>query len=187
MRILPDTDDAPEFIALVERICLGVLRHHAPESIVLIKIDNWFGSKWLGFSGKSLGAIGVWNKPYDRPATDIRIPPFVPHRVASQRRFAAPTYEEIDPGKPVHARMRSSVALWRKAALAASATALVWYSGKSSGSGRGAVMAYVPVKNSYWPWYAGWEKRQSWHLSETWDIKREQLTQLIDESSLSLG
>jgi hypothetical protein len=63
MRILPQIDDAPEFIGTVEQV--------------------WFGSKWLGFSGKALGALAIWNKPYNRPATDIRIPPFVPHKIVS--------------------------------------------------------------------------------------------------------
>src|ERR1700730_2686694 len=30
---------------------------NTPETLVLIKIDNYFGSKWLGFSGKALGAL----------------------------------------------------------------------------------------------------------------------------------
>src|SRR5437762_13338148 len=116
MKIAPELDDAPEFVRQVEQVANGVIRRHAPESVVLIKIDNFFGSKWLGFSGKALGALGVWNKPYNQPADNIRIPPFVPNRVVSQRRFAGPSYEEIDSGKPIHKRIPRSLALLRKAA-----------------------------------------------------------------------
>ena len=48
----------------VERAVNGVFRRHSPETGVLVKINNWFGSNWLGFSGKALGAVGVWNKPH---------------------------------------------------------------------------------------------------------------------------
>lgn len=111
----------------------------------LTKINNWFGSNWLGFSGKALGALGVWNKPRNMPADNIRIPPFVPARVVSQRRFAGPAYEEVSSSKPIHIRVPSSFALLRKAAIAEPRTALVWYSGNSKTTGRGAVMVYVPI------------------------------------------
>src|SRR5438874_12134532 len=75
MKITPEFDDASDFVTKVEQAVNGIIRRHAPEAIFLIKIDNFFGSKWLGFSGKFMGALGSWNKPYDKPADDIRIPP----------------------------------------------------------------------------------------------------------------
>ena len=175
MRITPDIDDAPDFVRQVEQVANGVIRLHAPETLVLIKIDNFFGSKWLGFSGKALGAIGVWFNPSYHPANIVRIPPFVPNRVVSQQRFSAPTYEEIDCGKPIHKRMPSRVALNRTVATAAPKSALVWYSGESKVTGRGAVMAYVPAGDSYRLWYAALETGESWSVTETLDIKRERL------------
>jgi hypothetical protein len=38
----------------------------------VVKIDNWFGKRWLGFSGKALGALGVRKKK-------LTLPPFHPH------------------------------------------------------------------------------------------------------------
>ncbi len=95
MKVTFEIDDAPDFVRQVEQVANGVIRRHAPETLVLIKIDNYFGSKWLGFSGKALGLLGVWHNPDYHPANNIRIPPFVPNRVVSQRRFAGPAYEEI--------------------------------------------------------------------------------------------
>jgi len=183
MKMTPEFDDAPDFIRHVEQVVNGVVRRHLPETLVLIKINNWFGSNWLGFSGKALGALGVWNKPRNEPADNIRIPPFVPSRVVSQRSFAAPTYEEVANGKPIHTQMPSNRALLRKAATAAPGTALVWYSGNSGTVGRGAVMAYVPVSDSYWPWYAALETGDPWRVTETWDIKREDLSKLMEQGS----
>src|SRR5271165_6072784 len=144
LRIAAEPDDAADFVSIVERIILGIVAGHSPDTLVVIKIDNWFGSKWLGFSGKMLGALGVWNKPYNQPPDGLRIPPFVPNRVVSQRRFSAPDYAEVDSGKPIHAQVESTVALLRKAAAVAPNTALAWYSGNSHAAGRGAVMAYIP-------------------------------------------
>jgi hypothetical protein len=183
MKITLEFDDAPGFIRHVEHAVNGVFRRHSPETGVLVKINNWFGSNWLGFSGKALGALGVWNKPHNQPADNIRIPPFVPTRVVSQRRFAAPTYEEVVSGKPIHIRVPSNLALLRKAATAEPRTALLWYSGNSRTAGRGAIMAYVPIGNSYWPWYAALETGDPWRVTETRDTKREDLSKLVEEGS----
>jgi len=183
MRITPDIDDAPDFVRQVEQVANGVIRVHAPETLAVIKIDNFFGSKWLGFSGKALGAIGVWFNPSYHPANIVRIPPFVPNRVVSRRRFSAPTYEEIDSGKPIHKRMPSRVALNRTVATAAPQSALVWYSGESKGTGRGAMMAYVQAGDSYWLWYAALGRGESWSVTETLDIKRDDLARLMEQGS----
>src|SRR5262249_38321002 len=119
MRITPEYDDAPDFIRQVEQVANGIIRRHASETLVLVKIDNSFGSKWLGFPGKALGAIGVGFNPSYHPANIVRIPPFVPNRVVSQRRFSSPGYEEVDCGKAIHRRMPSRIALNRTAATAA--------------------------------------------------------------------
>jgi len=183
MRITLGLDDAPDFIRQVEQLANGVIRLHAPEAIVLIKIDNFFGSKWLGFSGKPLGAISIWFNPSYNPAAIVRIPPFVPNRVVSQRRFSSPTYEEIDCGEPIHKRMPSRVALNRTVATVAPKSALVWYSGEGKATGRGAVMAYVPAGDSYWLWYAALEAGESWTVTETLDIKRDALASLMEQGS----
>lgn len=77
MQIIPEQDDAHDFVALVEQSVNGILRQNAPLSLVLIKVDNWFGPMWLGFSGKILGAIGVWQPK-------LTIPPFVPNRIGAK-------------------------------------------------------------------------------------------------------
>jgi hypothetical protein len=183
MRITSDLDDAPDFVRQVEQVANGVTLRHTPETLVLIKIDNFFGSKWLGFSGKALGAISIWFNPSYHPAAIVTIPPFVPNRVVSQRRYSSPTYEEIDCGEPIHKRIPSRIALTRTVATAATKSALVWYSGKSKATGRGAVMAYVPAGDSYWLWYAAFEAGESWSVNETLDIKRDDLASLMEEGS----
>jgi hypothetical protein len=185
--IIPQSDDSNDFVKQVELVVHGVLYRYTPETLVLIKIDNWFGSSWLGFSGKVLGALGVWHKSYNQPADNIRIPPFVPNRVVSQRRFAAPAYEEVDAGKRLHIHIASTDALARKARTLLPNTALMWYSGNSSATGRGAVMVYAPVGASYWPWYVSLEKGMPWRVTETWDIKRQDFSRIIEQGAGIIG
>jgi hypothetical protein len=175
MQILAEQDDDADFIARVEHLVEGLLRRNEPQSVVLIKIDNWFGSRWLSFSGKAVGALGVWKKT-------LIVPPFVPNRVVSQRRFAAPLYVETDPAKPLHLNISSSDALNRKVSEIEPGAVLIWYSGGSKPSGRGSVMAYVPEAESYWTWYAGWARRGPWHLEKTIGVRPQDLLQLMESA-----
>jgi hypothetical protein len=159
MRIAVENDDAPEFIAEIERLVQGLIRLHKPESLIVLKIDGWFGSKWRGFSGKVLGALGVWK---DR----LTIPPFVPNRVLSQRKYIAPTYHEIDGGRPIHIKTASIGALSRFVKDVAPRAALVWYSGNSKESGRGSLMAYLPDDDFDGTWYTGWANSGVWRVVE---------------------
>jgi hypothetical protein len=108
---------------------------------------------------------------------------FVPNRVVSQRRFSGAAYREIESGKPIHQRIRGGKALRRMAAAESPQSALIWYSGESEATGRGAVMAYVPAGDSYCLWYAALETGESSSVSETLDIKREDLASLMEQGS----
>lgn len=164
MQIIPEQDDAHDFVALVEQSVNGILRQNAPSSLVLIKVDNWFGPKWLDFSGKILGAIGVWQRK-------LTIPPFVPNRIVSERRFVAPVYSETAMPTPIHLCIPSKVARTRSVSDVAPGAALIWFSGDSKNSGRGSVMSYVPAGESYWSWYVGYAKRESWRVVKTLELK----------------
>jgi hypothetical protein len=65
------TDD-PEYLDWVEATVVGVEEAIKTEQTYVVKIDNWFGKRWLGFSGKALGALGVRKKK-------LTLPPSSPH------------------------------------------------------------------------------------------------------------
>jgi hypothetical protein len=165
-----ESTDSPEFIFLVETLAKGLLRFHAPEALFVVKIRNWFGPKWLHFSGKGIGLVPVWKEK-------LTIPPFVPNRVISQRKFDGPTYAEADPGTPLHLDIPARRALLRSAADVAPRAALMWYCSNSKDTGRGAVMAYVPKAESYEVWYAGWQG-PDWRLMVAREISVEALSKL---------
>jgi hypothetical protein len=181
MKIKHDDDDSISFIEVVEQIVVGLLHRDSPPCLVLIKIDNWFGSNWLSFSGKALGAMGVWRVWNHTPT----VPPFVPSRVIRERHFLAPTYNETAGKKPLHKQIPANAALTRRMSEAAPDSTVVWYSGKTKASGRGSVMAYVPQENFYWSWYSAWDSRGSWRIVEAIDIKQQELLDLMEPAAPS--
>ena len=183
MKIPPQPEDATEFVEQIGCAVNGLLSRYLPATLVVVKIDNWFGKRWLGFCGKFLGVAGVTLKTHSTPPKHIRIPPFVPERVVSQHRFTAPSYDEIEPGELVHRQMPSRDALRREAAFAAPGTALVWYSGNSEANGRGSLMVYLPIDSSYWAWYVGLKLGTPWGVSEYWGIKRDEYASLKEEGA----
>ena len=71
---------ASRYLDWVEAAVVGVEEAIKTDQAFLVKIDNWFGKRWLGFSGKALGALGVRKEK-------LTLPPFIPSRLVSQRRF----------------------------------------------------------------------------------------------------
>ena len=187
MNIQPQPDDDPEFVSLVEHAANTILSSYSPKTLVLIKIDNWFGSRWLGFEGKVLGAAGVTLNTNKSLAPGIVIPPFVPERVLSQRRFIAPEFDEVEAGPPIHKHIPSSHALQRKAALAASGAAIMWYSGKSKANGRGSLMSYLPLDSAYWPWFVELKQGNPWRITEIRGIQAGDFSSLAGPETLPVA
>src|SRR5690349_19533022 len=50
--IVSQAGDAPRFIHIVQNLAVGVAREQQPKRVYVIRIDNWFGPKWLNFAGK---------------------------------------------------------------------------------------------------------------------------------------
>lgn len=147
--IEPDPDDDPACLALVDRLIAGALAVHRSQDARVFKIDNWFDHKWLGFSGKTLGVIGVWNEP-------PTVPPFVANRIVHQWHFQRDgdgSYHRHGTGLNIHHRGWSSENLRRRVAEVVPNSALFWYSGNSLTTDRASLMGYLPVEQDYWKWF----------------------------------
>src|ERR1700751_5492356 len=83
--------DAAEFMDKLRALVAGVARSYEPARLYVVRIDNWFGPKWMHFAGKFTAgkgaAIGVHK-------VTPHVPPFVPHRVVAERVFAGPCFDE---------------------------------------------------------------------------------------------
>lgn len=159
-----DDDDDPAFAEVVQRVIVGVALATAPPELVVVKIDNWFGNKWLGFSHKVHGALGLWRD-------ELRIPPFVPARVVARtffsRRPDGPGYVRMVPRFAIHVRQTSAANDVRRVKDLAPESALFWWSGKSARNGRGSLMAYVPTQDGHTGWHAELQSDGPWRVVGT--------------------
>lgn len=134
--------DSAEFMGKARALAVGVVRDYEPARLYLIRIDNWFGPKWMRFAGKFTAgkhfAIGVHK-------TRLHVPPFVPHRVVSQRVVVGPDYQETVLAAPLHIECPSKQALSRRIEDIDKDAAFLWFGGKSEAQRRGSVMVYLPI------------------------------------------
>ena len=137
--------DSAEFIEKARAIAIGVAQEYETARLYVIRIDNWFGPKWMHFAGKFTAgkgaAIGVHKSP-------LHVPPFVPHRVVGERVFAGPDYEKTVAAAPLHIEIPSKLALQRRIEDIDKDAAFLWFSGESEAQKRGAVMVYLPVTSN---------------------------------------
>src|SRR5262245_15989318 len=129
-----DVHDDPAFVEVASRLITGAVCAEDVDRFVIVKIDNWFGSRWLGFRYKVLGAAGVreWNS-----AAPELVPPFIPGRVVSQQAF--PLLEDAERTSRVHSFRHSAANRHNKLSNLVSGTALFWWSGLSASNARGSV------------------------------------------------
>ena len=164
------TDD-PQYLEWVEAVITGVHEALKTDLFFVVKIDNWFGKRWLGFSGKVLGAFGVGKKK-------LTLPPFIPARVVSQHRFGQ---AGTDPGRQnqLHVRQLSSQNLQRYTEIVLKDASAFWYSGGSASNGRASFMAYVSTPDGHWPWYVSLRRKETWQVVECIGIGIQELDAFI--------
>lgn len=151
------------FAQQVRPIVAGVLHVVEPLEVYLVKIDNWFGEKWLGFSNKLVGAVGVQYRQ------TLRVPPFVPARVVAQRfhrREADGDYIEGDAALNLHVEQTSEDNARRLMSVVCPNAAVFWWSGGSRTNQRGSLMAYLPTSSGHSGWYADFKKVHEWSVGK---------------------
>ncbi len=174
----PNSDDDPDFVALVNRLIAGTLIVHGLEDARIFKIDNWFDHKWVGFSGIRIGGVGVWRNP-------LTVPPFVVNRIVQQwhyRRDDSGDYTSLGTGPNIHHRGWSGDNLWRHVQRIAPNSGLFWYSGNTSATGRGSLMGYIPVEQSHWTWFLGFVRGKTWKVARRKNIYNYEIRSFMDSS-----
>jgi len=137
--------DSAEFMRKVQALVVGSARDYEPARLYVIRIDNWFGPKWMHFAGKFTAgkgfAIGVHKKI-------LHVPPFVPHRAVAERVFAGSNFDEAVIMPPLHIECTSEMALTRRIADVDKEAAFAWFSGQSEVQKRGSIMVYLPIAST---------------------------------------
>lgn len=160
---LDDNDDIG-FVHEVKPIIEGVLRVVEPPELYIVKVDSWFGDKWLGFSNKLVGAVGVQYR------ATLRVPPFVPARVISQRFLQRGTngaYRDEDTTLKLHVEQTSEDNAKRLMSVVCPKAAVFWWTGSTRSNQRGVLMAYLPTPDGHNGWYAEFKKVSDWKVAQT--------------------
>jgi hypothetical protein len=182
LKLTPESADDAQFIGLVDELISGAVAIHQPAEVLVLKIDHWFDHKWLGFSGKVVGAVGSWRK-------QLTLPPFVANRVVDQRRFvrndAVGRYEISGQVPGVHHEGPSAANLRRTVKQVVPDAALFWYSGDTAATGRGSLMGYVPVEQDHWPWFIAFSRAGDWRIARRKGI-HEYEVRMFKESGIKV-
>jgi hypothetical protein len=134
--------DSAEFIEKARALAIGVARDYELKRLYVVRIDSWFGPKWMHFAGKFSVGKGAG---FGVHKTRLHVPPFVPQRAVTQRVFVGPGFEKTVAAAPLHIECASKEALKRRIEDIDKDAAFVWFSGESEEQKRGAVMVYLPV------------------------------------------
>jgi len=171
----PGKTDDPNFVELVSQLLTNLVQLNQPAEVYVVTIDHWFDHKWQHFSGKVIGAVGVWK-------TRLTVPPFDPGRVVSEAHFhldpATDGYRE-EIRKPLHLDQWSVHNLQRFIADISGSGVFVWYSSNTEKGDRASLMVYIVNPEGLFSWYASLVQRDGWKLNKVKGISRAQFEAVI--------
>lgn len=168
IRPIAAADDDPSFIALAERILGGAITALQVREVYLVRIDNWFDFKWLGWRSR-------WRHG---ELQQLRIPLFTPNRVCSEQRFLrdaeSSTWNAAPIPKPLHLRQPGRPWLAQPVDRIAEHAAFIWYSGGTGSNKVGSLMLYLSGAEGY-RWYASLKAGDPWTVADEVGITRGEL------------
>ena len=176
--ITPLENDDSEFLELVSHIAVQVIQRFHPVDVFLIRTDQWFDTKWLGFSGTILGALGVTKRRFT-------LPPFVPNRILSQAAYSLANetvfYQERQVS-PLHLLQPSRNNLTRFIDRITKSGVFVWFSGDTQQNTKGSLMIYTIANDSQSGWYASFHKANIWKINKVLGLSKNELLHLMGEA-----
>lgn len=189
IEIQSEAQDAAPFLDFVKSLLIGAAREARVEEVYVIRIDNWFDRKWLGFSGKRLVAKSPGRHEKNLlsvvPAhrEELTLPPFSPNRVRGWRSFAWSAYAGEFVSSPAelvpHRWQNSQDNLNRRVSELGDSLGLFWFSGQSEPNGRGSAMFYVSKDGATNAWYAQISDEANWSRTAVTGISQERLDEFV--------
>ena len=174
-----DVADDPQFIELVDRLTVSLARRVPEGGFWVVRIRGWFGFKWLGFSGKILGALALWSN-------DTTLPPFVPNRILNEKFFIQSgngDFVEGQPAKSLHPTQKccSSENFRNRMRHLVGSSLFIWYSSNSETAGRGSVMVHIRdgVRVSQW-FISLMRVNDGWRISRTKNVSPRAIGTMMD-------
>jgi hypothetical protein len=185
----PHDFDDPAFYEVVTRIAEGVVREYDCETLHIVRIDHWFGPKWMRFEGKVLGAAGAHSFP-----GRLIVPPFHPHRVVRELALARQSdgsYCADIQKKALHGQRTSGENQFVRIPRpdGAGRRAYLWFSGDSKATGIGCVMAYVVSREPREDvvWYLEHERSRGWARHRIFGISERELQRIYQGDRVAVS
>lgn len=170
-------NDALPFVEVVSRLVTAASIRHNLSVVYTIRIDHWFGPRWLGFCGKICGAAGVRNRTLRSHLTE---PPFHPHRVTDKREFHRDDdgrYELVGRLSYLHRFRPSASNIYNEIRWH---TLHAWYSGDTVATNKGVLMVYFSTRTSAKAWYVAFDGHANWKSERQIGISRREIVELVE-------
>lgn len=153
-----EPSDDGDFLDLVDRLVAGLVTS-SEVHVRVVRVDGWFGPKWLRFAGKTLGALGV----HTREGADLVVPPFTPARVVWEHAFVrkAADFGVDDDARPLHRAQASAANLGRRLAEFSTHGLFVWFSGATAENARGSVLVALLQGGEHEASHVGFARRSN--------------------------
>ncbi len=160
-----------------------------PHEVYVIRIDNWFDVKWLGFSGKAKVVIDTGVPSVDsevRPIwdmqTQVTFPPFVPNRVLAQEHYRydnGSLVQSSDDVRYVYSgnKQRSGKNLQNRVLDFSPSAMYFWFSSKSAANGRASMMYYHAKKGRLSAWYVSFVRDKAWRVNNSRNMDKDAIEQ----------
>lgn len=183
--IKTDIEDAPEFIKSINEIIVGFVDKFQVDEICLIKIKNWFGHKWLNFSGKSVvqfhGGGFITSALQDEWREKTTVPPFNPNRVLQEIFYRIKQTDNRIFEESLHKAKSSNDNIHNRIANYTKNGMFIWYSSNTKINQKGSLMIYRVKENLVETCYASFENINGWKIKQTKNIATNELTSFLSD------
>ena len=187
-------NDDNDLILALDCWLYGITETRMPSELFVIRVDNWFDHKWLGFAGQSKVTIdtGLYEinseiNAHWRTGTDVTIPPFSPQRILEESYFKKEKDKLVKQRagiKLVHSldSQRSSKNIYNRANDVSNNGLFIWLSSKSILTQRASMLLYRSLEDKLLGWYASFVKKDIWKVYHTKNMDRELFSRLFSNA-----
>lgn len=175
-----EAGDDEEFLEVVDRVVAGLAASSEVRHVRVVRVDGWFGAKWLGFAGKIFGAVGV----HTREGADLVVPPFTPARVVWEHSFvrSGADFSVDEAARPLHRAQTGAANLGRRLADFSAHGVFIWFSGGTAENARGSVLVALLQGGAHEASYIGFARQPNgWSRQVTGTSMR--LAEILGDAS----
>jgi len=183
--------DDQKFISQLLDLIEEYHRQAESRDIFLIKVDNWFDHKGLGYAGKS--KIGINNgleqidsiiRPTWKFENDVTIPSFNPNRIFEEHHFLYKNNKILlkeNVSNFVHPKehKKGLKVLNNKIIDFSSSGLFVWFSSNTIINRKGSMMLYRISDEKVTGWYASFIFKEKWKVNKVKNMDRDTIINLF--------